>query len=93
MVRFYEVKGADLDAEVREITDGQDELSYLMRVNSQFIITQLFLAVQAFYIALAFPITYPSAFDEKLIKNVIASKNVPVDRHSCKVQLPESAYV
>jgi hypothetical protein len=34
MIRFFRVKGADLDSETREIQDGQDELMYLIDMNS-----------------------------------------------------------
>lgn len=34
MVRFYQVSGKILDHEIREITDGTDELMLLLEMNS-----------------------------------------------------------
>lgn len=71
LVRFYVVKGADLDGETREIQDGKDELSFLIDMTSQFTMTLLFLVITSLYIVIAYPITYPSFFDEKLVLDVI----------------------
>lgn len=71
MVRFFKVKGADIDSEIREVQDGRDELMHIMDESSQFPITMLFLIITSLYVALAYNITYPSYFDEKLITDVI----------------------
>jgi hypothetical protein len=93
MIRFFKVAGSDLDHEIREITDGQDELMHMLDMTSQFTITILFLVVTSFYIATCFKITYPSVFDEKVILNLIAQKEeLNFNRYSCKVRMEESRY-
>ena len=92
MIRFFKVAGSDLDHEIREITDGQDELMHMLDMTSQFTITILFLVVTSFYIATCFKITYPSVFDEKVILNLIAQEELGFSRYSCKVRMEESRY-
>ena len=92
-MRFYRIKRKVLDNEVREITNDPDLLMVLRGNNYDFRATMEFLLITAFFITYVFRWAYSSEFDTVLVRKIIASQDLGINKNFCIYEMPEEKFL
>lgn len=92
-LRFYRINQKALDNEVREITNDPDLLMHLRGGNQDFRATMEFLTLSSLLLSGLYMWAYQSEFDIVLMKDIIASQDLNINKNYCIYTMPESKYL